>query len=147
MVDYDLAILYNVPTKRLKEQVKRNLQRFPEDFMFELTKSEMNQLVANCDRLQSLKHSSILPMVFTEQGVAMLSSVLRSEEAININIEIMRAFARYRAFLNENKEMRKAIMALDNKLNASVKLLVQRIDALQKRSFYARTQIGFKVKK
>jgi len=66
MVDYDLAILYNVPTKRLKEQVKRNIQRFPEDFMFVLTKTEKDQLVANCDRLQSLKHSSIVPMVFTE---------------------------------------------------------------------------------
>ena len=73
MIDYDLAILYNVPTKRLKEQVRRNIQRFPDDFMFALTKDEKDQLVANCDRLQTLKHSSILPMVFTEQGVAMLS--------------------------------------------------------------------------
>ena len=73
MIDYDLAILYNVPTKRIKEQVKRNIQRFPDDFMFALTKDEKDQLVANCDRLQTLKHSSILPMVFTEQGVAMLS--------------------------------------------------------------------------
>jgi len=73
MIDYDLAILYNVATKRLKEQVKRNIQRFPDDFMFALTKDEKDQLVANCDRLQTLKHSSILPMVFTEQGVAMLS--------------------------------------------------------------------------
>jgi len=147
MIDYDLAILYNVPTKRLKEQVRRNIQRFPDDFMFALTKDEKDQLVANCDRLQTLKHSSILPMVFTEQGVAMLSSVLRSEEAIQINIEIMRAFARYRSFLTENKEMRKEIRALDEKLNISVKLLVQRIDALQKRSIPARTPIGFKIKK
>ena len=73
MIDYDLAILYNVPTKRLKEQVRRNIQRFPDDFMFALTQDEKDQLVANCDRLQTLKHSSILPMVFTEQGVAMLS--------------------------------------------------------------------------
>ena len=115
--------------------------------MFVLTKIEKEELVANCDRLGSLKHSSILPMVFTEQGVAMLSSVLRSEEAIKINIEIMRAFARYRSFLNENKKLRKEIQALDNKLNASVKILIQRIDALQQRSFYARKPIGFKVKK
>jgi len=115
--------------------------------MFVLTKTERDELVANCDRLQSLKHSSILPMVFTEQGVAMLSSVLRSEEAIKINIEIMRAFARYRSFLNENKQLRKELQALDNKLNASVKIVIQRIDALQKRSFYARKPIGFKSKK
>ena len=76
MIDFDLAILYNVPTKRLKEQVKRNAILFPEDFMFKLNKEERDQLVANCDRLGSLKHSSIMPMVFTEQGVAMLSWVL-----------------------------------------------------------------------
>ena len=87
MVDYDLSLLYNVPTKRLKEQVKRNLQRFPPDFMFVLTDLEKSELVANCDRLANLKHSSVLPLVFTEQGVAMLSSILRSEEAIRINIE------------------------------------------------------------
>ena len=79
MVDSDLAILYEVQTKRLKEQVKRNITRFPEDFMFELNYIEKMQLVANCDRLHSLKHSSVLPLVFTEQGVSMLSSVLRSE--------------------------------------------------------------------
>jgi hypothetical protein len=72
MIDSDLAMLYDVPTKRLKEQVKRNVERFPEDFMFELTNIERDELVANCDRLSIIKHSSINPMVFTEQGVAML---------------------------------------------------------------------------
>lgn len=75
MVDYDLALLYEVPTKRLKEQVKRNYLRFPEDFVFELTELETNELVANCDRLGALKHSSVKPLVFTEQGVAMLSTI------------------------------------------------------------------------
>jgi hypothetical protein len=72
MVDTDLALLYEVTTKRLKEQVKRNISRFPEDFMFELNGIEKAGLVANCDRLNSLKHSSVNPLVFTEQGVAML---------------------------------------------------------------------------
>ena len=143
MVDYDLSLLYNVPTKRLKEQVKRNLQRFPPDFMFTLTDLEKSELVANCDRLVNLKHSSVLPLVFTEQGVAMLSSILRSEEAIRINIEIMRAFTRYRAFLNENKELRNEIKALDNKLNASVKFLIGRLDALHQKDKIPRTQNGF----
>jgi hypothetical protein len=80
MIDTDLASLYEVPTKRLKEQVKRNISRFPEDFMFELNEHEKTELVANCDRLNSLKHSSINPLIFTEQGVAMLSSVLHSEK-------------------------------------------------------------------
>jgi hypothetical protein len=80
MVDADLASLYEVPTKALKQQVKRNIGRFPDDFMFELTKGEKNELVTNCDRLANLKHSSVLPIAFTKQGVVMLSSVLRSEK-------------------------------------------------------------------
>lgn len=80
--------------------------------MFELTKEETNQLVTNCDRLSSIKHSIVYPMVFTEQGVAMLTSVLRSNRAIEMNIEIMRAFARYRAFLVENVEINKKIERL-----------------------------------
>lgn len=84
MIDTNLANLYNVLTKRLKEQVKRNIERFPEDFMFELTKIEKDELAANCDRIATLKHSSINPLVFTEQGVSMLSSVLHSNKAIQI---------------------------------------------------------------
>ena len=94
MIDTDLALLYDVSTKALKQQVRRNVTRFPEDFMFELNIKEKNELVTNCDRLERLKHSSVNPIVFTEQGVAMLSTVLRSEKAIQVNIEIMRAFAR-----------------------------------------------------
>ena len=90
MIDTDLALLYDVPTKVLKQQVKHNVQRFPEDFMFVLSTNEKNELVTNCDRLRNIRHSSVNPMVFTEQGVSMLSSVLRSEKAIKINIEIMR---------------------------------------------------------
>lgn len=144
MIDTDLALLYNVPTKRLKEQVKRNKARFPQDFMFELTIQEKNQLVANCDRLASLKHSSVNPLVFTEQGVAMLSTVLRSERAILINIEIMRAFARYRSLLRENEELKRDIRNLDNKLDRSFKFLLSKIDELhqEKRS---RNSIGFKI--
>src|ERR1035437_4325500 len=95
MIDTDLASLYEISTKVLKQQVKRNIDRFPEDFMFELTNDEKIELVTNCDRLANLKHSSVNPLVFTEQGVAMLSSVLKSDKAIKINIEIMRTFAKY----------------------------------------------------
>ncbi len=86
IVDADLAELYGVSTKALNQAVTRNDQRFPPDFMFRLTKAEKQELVTNCDRLDRLKHSSALPRVFTEQGVAMLSSVLRSERAIQVNI-------------------------------------------------------------
>ena len=96
MFDFDLAALYGVETKRLKESVRRNIDRFPEDFMIELTREEFQEL-----RTQSAtsKRGGIryAPMAFTEQGVAMLSSVLNSDKAIKVNIEIMRAFAKYRA--------------------------------------------------
>ena len=82
LVDRDLAELYGIETKRLNEQVRRNKQRFPEDFMFQLTSDEKNELVAKCDRLQMIKHSPTNPYAFTEQGVYMLSSVLKSPKAI-----------------------------------------------------------------
>ena len=82
MIDRDLAELYGVETKRITEAVKRNIERFPEEFRFQLTKEEMNELVANCDRFKTLKNSTSLCYAFTEQGVAMLSAVLHSETAI-----------------------------------------------------------------
>ena len=82
MIDRDLALLYGVETKVLNQAVKRNIERFPERFRFQLSKNETDELVTNCDRLRNLKHSSTLPRVFTEQGVAMLSSVLNSPTAI-----------------------------------------------------------------
>lgn len=145
MIDSDLAVLYDVPTKRLKEQVKRNIKRFPVDFMFELTQNEKDELVANCDRLALLKHSSVNPLAFTEQGVSMLSSVLRSEKAIQINIEIMRAFARYRALLKENEELKKEILKLDAKLNQAFKYLLEKLDALHQKSNQPRQSIGYKI--
>lgn len=102
MLDFDLAALYQVGTKRLKEQVKRNSKRFPTDFMFQLTENEWKQLVANCDRFPAtLKHSHVLPTAFTEQGVAMLSAVLRSAVAVETSLMIMRAFVYMRRVLAE----------------------------------------------
>ncbi len=117
MIDRDLAELYEVPTHRLNEAVKRNKKRFPDDFMFKLTRDELNELIANCDRFQTLKHSPTTPNVFTEQGVSMLSSVLNSDRAISINIEIIRAFVRLRQYAliqnstsREIDELRKMLM-------------------------------------
>ena len=104
MIDRDLAELYGVETKRLNEAVKRNIERFPERFRFQLTKEEMAELVANCDRFNSLKHSTVRSYAFTEQGVAMLSTVLRSETAIRISIRIMDAFVAIRRFMVTNAE-------------------------------------------
>lgn len=147
MIDADLAILYGVSTKALKQQVKRNMERFPEDFMFELSKNEKDELVTNCDRLAMLKHASVNPLAFTEQGVSMLSSVLRSEKAIQINIEIMRAFARYRALLRENEELKKEIQKLDAKLNQAFKFLLEKIDALHQKANEPINPIGYKTNK
>jgi hypothetical protein len=88
MVDSDLAGLYGVPTKRLNEQVKRNIRRFPEHFMFRLTKEEKENLVANCDHLKKLKYSPYLPYVFTEHGTVMLANVLNSERAIQASVRL-----------------------------------------------------------
>lgn len=144
MIDADLALLYNVSTKALKQQVKRNIERFPEDFMFELTKTEKEELVTNCDRLATLKHSSVNPLAFTEQGVSMLSSVLRSEKAIQINIEIMRSFANYRALLRENEDLKNEILKLDSKLNKAFQYLLEKIDALHEKKNEPREAIGYK---
>ena len=144
MIDTDLAALYETETKVLKQQVKRNIDRFPKVFMFQLTKEEKAQLVTNCDRLSNLKHSSVLPMVFTEQGDAMLSSVLRSKKAIKINIEIMRAFAVYRAMLIEDKSLRKEIKTLDEKINKVFRFLLDKIDALHQEKAEPRKKIGYK---
>lgn len=105
MLDRDLASLYGVETKVLNQAVKRNINRFPDHFRFQLTEYETNELVTNCDRLQNLKHSSIFPFVFTEQGVAMLSTVLRSDTAISMSIQIMDAFVAMRHFIASNAQI------------------------------------------
>ena len=97
MFDFDLSAMYGVETRRLKEQVRRNIERFPDDFMFQLTKNEWSELVANCDNLtENIKYSPVTPLAFTQEGVAMLSGVLRSPVAIAANIRIMRAFVAVR---------------------------------------------------
>ena len=105
MLDSDLAFLYEVEPKHLNQAVKRNIKRFPCDFMFRLTKKEFNEVVTNCDHLQSIKFRSTMPYVFTEQGVAMLAAVLNSPKAININVQIMRAFVQLRNYVFSNDKL------------------------------------------
>jgi phage regulator Rha-like protein len=102
IVDRDLAELYQVQTKRINEQVKRNIDRFPAEFCFQLDNNEKNELVANCDRFKTLKHSTSNPYAFTEQGIAMLSAVLTSDVAVQVSIKIMNAFVEMRHFLVSN---------------------------------------------
>lgn len=116
MLDRDLAELYGVATKVLNQAVKRNGKRFPDDFMFKLATPEKNELVTNCDRFRTLKHSTVTPYAFTEQGVAMLSTVLNSERAIQVNIAIMRTFVKFREMLSANKELAHKLTLLENRI-------------------------------
>ena len=118
MLDSDLALLYGVETKRLNEQVKRNKKRFPEDFMFKLIRKEKEEVVAICDHLKALRFSYQLPYAFTEQGVAMLSSVLNSERAIKVNIQIMRAFVKLRYILSSHKSFEIKLKELEKRIES-----------------------------
>ena len=115
-------------TKRLNEAVKRNIERFPERFRFQLTKEEMAELVANCDRFNSLKHSTVRSYAFTEQGVAMLSTVLRSETAIRVSIRIMDAFVAMRRFMVTNAEVFQRLSTMDNYVDETVLTLLDKRD-------------------
>lgn len=144
MLDFDLAVLYNLDTKRLKEKVRRNIKRFPSDFMFELSSEAFAFLRTQIATSKRGGHR-YPPMVFTEHGVSMLSSVLNSDKAIQINIEIMRAFSKYRAMLFESQELKSEIKTLDNKLNKIFKYLLNKIDALQqKEDKTSRKKISYK---
>lgn len=116
MIDRDLAEMYQVEVKRLNEQVKRNINRFPESFRFQLTEGEKNKLVANCDRFETLKHSSNNPYAFTEQGVAMLSAVLRSETAIKVSIQIINAFVEMRKIVSHHSGLMQRMDGVERKL-------------------------------
>jgi len=125
MVDRDLAELYGVATKVLNQAVKRNKKRFPADFMFRLTKGEVEEVVTICDRFGNLRSQNATsswggrrytPYVFTEQGVAMLSSVLNSERAVQVNIAIMRAFVKLREVLSTHKELAQKLSELERKV-------------------------------
>ncbi|MBQ8680437.1 MAG: ORF6N domain-containing protein [Treponema sp.] len=116
MIDRDLAEVYGTETKVLNQAVKRNIERFPEDFMFALDKAEKDELVTNCDRFETMKHSSVMPYAFTEQGVAMLSSVLKSHTAVEVNIQIMRAFVAMRHFLQNNAQVFSEINTIKKQL-------------------------------
>ena len=113
ILDRDLADLYCVETKVLNQSVKRNIERFPNHFRFQLSKNEMDELVTNCDRFKNLRHSTVCPFAFTEQGVAMLASVLRSDTAIRVSIRIMDAFVSMRHFLINNADVFKRLSTIE----------------------------------
>ena len=151
MLDKDLADLYQVETKQLKLQVKRNIERFPEDFMFELTQLEYENLRCQIGT-SSWGGVRYLPIVFTEQGVAMLSSVLNSKIAIAVNIQIMRIFTKVRQMLTDNTELRLDIEKIKKKLDnqdKNMEIVFRYLDELieKKENTKPRTKIGYKISK
>jgi hypothetical protein len=151
IIDADLAEFYGVPTKRLNEQVKRNKDRFPEDFRFQLNADEKSEVVAKCDHLEKLKFSRVLPYAFTEHGAIMAASVLNSPQAAEISIFIVRAFVKLRQAISEHKELSRKISQIeqhlsghDEQINAiikTIKQLIQPAPVPQKR------RIGFDTEK
>ena len=143
ILDHDLSKLYLAETKQLKRSVKRNLARFPEDFMFELTKEEYKNLRCHFDT-SSWGGRRHLPYAFTEQGVAMLSSVLNSERAILVNIEIMRAFTKIRELIGAHKDLRQKIDEMEKKYDGQFRIVFEAIKKLLESPVPSREIIGFR---
>lgn len=151
MLDYDLAELYNTETKRLKEAVRRNFDRFPSDFMFELTRDEYIFLRTQIATLEPGrgKYSKFNPFAFTEQGVAMLASVLNSPKAIQVNIAIVRAFVFIRQYALSHKDLTDKLKELENKYNKQFKDVYEALNYLlqsdeQQKKQSERKRIGFR---
>ncbi|MFH1561909.1 MAG: ORF6N domain-containing protein [Nitrospirota bacterium] len=146
MIDRDLAELYGVETKYLNRQVKRNIERFPEEFMFNLTTEEKNELVTICHRFRTMKHSSALPFAFTEHGVAMLASVLKSERAIKISISIIKAFVKLREIISTHKEFVYKLNELEGKTekhDTQIQAIFEAIRQLMTPTEKPKRRIGF----
>ena len=132
IIDADLAEAYGVPTRRLNEQVKRNAQRFPDDFMFQLTATEKAEVIANCDHLERLKYSKSLPYAFTEHGAIMAASVLNSAEAVEVSVYVVRAFVQLREMISGHKELAHKISQLERKISDHDQQIVAIVDAIKK---------------
>lgn len=152
MLDFDLAELYQVENRALKQAVKRNIGRFPVDFMFQLTKNEWQELITNCDNLPAtMKFSPARPLAFTEQGVAMLSSVLKSNKALKVNIAIMRAFVFIRQYALTHKDLTEKLKELESKYNKQFADVYEALNYLLEKDKKQieqkqRNPVGFKLK-
>lgn len=149
ILDADLALLYGVTTKRLNEQVKRNQKRFPEDFMFQLTKTEKDEVVANCDHLQNLKFSRTRPYAFTEHGAIMAANILNSDRAVKVSVQVVRAFVRLRNLVSTRKEIAAQLAKLESHLakhDNEIEAIFEAIRGLTALPLKDEKQIGFRSK-
>ncbi|MEK7762494.1 MAG: ORF6N domain-containing protein [Nitrospirota bacterium] len=144
MFDIDLAELYGVDVKQLKRQVRRNRERFPHDFCFELSKEEQRNLRSQLGTLKRGEHSKYRSYAFTEQGLAMLSGVLRSRRAVQVNVAIMRAFVRLRAIIGSNKVLARRLAELEKKYDAQFRVVFDAIRELMEEPKQKSRRIGFK---
>jgi hypothetical protein len=149
MLDSDLAAIYGVKTGRLNEQVKRNKDRFPNDFMFQLTNHEKQEVIANCDHIENLKFSRTNPYAFTEHGTIMLANVLSTPTAIETSVLIVRAFVKLRELLSTHKELERKILELESKYDQQFRLIFKAIRELmqQEQPDKDRPMIGYKIGK
>jgi len=152
MFDFDLSVMYEVETRILKQAVRRNMDRFPDDFLIQLTKNEWQELITNCDKLPvQVRYSPAPPFAFTEQGIAMISSILKSKKAIQVNISIMRAFVYIRQYALTHKELSSRLNKFESKYNKKIKDIDAVINFLlkkekQKAEQKSRKRIGFNSK-
>lgn len=150
MLDFDLAEMYEVENRALKQAVKRNIDRFPDDFMFQLTKPEWTEVITNCDNLpENIKFSPATPFAFTEQGVAMLSSILKSKKALQVNIAIIRAFVFMRQYALTHEDLTANLKRLETKYDKQFADVYEALNYLvgekQKQvDFEKRKRIGYK---
>jgi len=148
VIDRDLATLYASTTKKLNQAVRRNLERFPSDFMFQLSEAERNNLVKKFSHLNRLKHASTLPYAFTEHGVIMAASVLNSPRAVEASVLVVRAFVKLRELLFTHKELAKKFNELENRLAnhdvAIQQLLLAIRQLMEKPPAHAKPKIGFR---
>jgi ORF6N domain-containing protein len=144
MLDSDLAELYGVSTKRLNEQVKRNRERFPVDFMFRLTSQEKAEVVADCDHLRNLKFSPVLPSAFTEHGALMVANVLNSPRAVEVSVFVVRAFVKLREVLASRRDLARRLNEMEKKYDAQFRVVYDAIRKLMRPPGKPRRRIGFR---
>ena len=131
IIDADLAEFYGVPTKRLNEQVKRNKDRFPHDFMFQLSPDEKAEVVANCDHLENLKYSRALPYAFTEHGAIMAAGVLNTSRAIEVSVFIVRAFVKVRQMVAGHKDLQRKIAQIERRLTDHDEQIIELVNLIK----------------
>ena len=143
ILDTDLAELYGVTTKAFNQAVKRNTQRFPSDFVFQLTEQEKQEVVTNCDHLRRLKFSPVLPNAFTEHGALMAANVLNSERAVGASVQVVRAFVKLRQLLASSSDLAKKVEALEKKYDSNFKEVFDAIKKLMTPPVLPKSKIGF----